>query len=105
SVLGRSYDSNLPPVHVRATLLGHGGEQVLQGNPYSQSYSYCFPFLWVQKQAGEGESVYPAIYEWYRGETPVVAKAELVGNAVRVTTTTGQIDTFVATRTSFTAVS
>jgi len=98
AAMGRLYDPNLPPVRVRATLLGHGGADVLQGNPYSQQYAYCFPFLWVQAAAAEGrESVYPAVYEWYRGETPTVQKAQLVSReplVVRVTTSSGQVDTF-----------
>jgi hypothetical protein len=104
-VLGAAYDSNAPPVRVRATLLGHAGEAVMQGNPYSEAYSFCFPFLWVQREANDGESLYPAIYEWYRGGVPVIEKAELVQGQVRVTTTSGQVDAFTVTPTTFSVVS
>jgi len=110
TALGPLFDPKLPPVKVRATLLGRGGDAVMQGNPYSQSYSYCFPFLWVQGKAG-APSVYPAIYEWYRGETPIVAKAELrqrdpkEPTRVVVTTTGGQTDTYVVHGEAFAAVS
>ena len=79
----------------------------MQGNPYSQMYSYCFPFLWVQGQA-EGPSVYPAVYEWYRGDTPALRRIHLLKReplTVEVTTETGQTDTFVATGSAFSAVS
>jgi hypothetical protein len=109
TVLGGLYDRLIPPLHVRATLLGHAGEQVLQGNPYSQAYAYCFPFLWVQGPAKQ-ESVFPAVYEWYRGDAPAIAKAELLQNdaartVVTVTTTSGQEDTYTSTPDSFLAVS
>ena len=110
TVLGPRYDAKLPPVNVRATLLGRAGDAVMQGNPYSQSYAYCFPFLWVQGKPG-APSVYPAVYEWYRGDTPVIAKAELLkrdpkeGIQVVVTTTGGQTDTYTVTEDSFVAVS
>jgi hypothetical protein len=107
TVLGDRYDAALPPVHVRATLLGQAGQRVLQGSPYSQQYQYCFPFLWVQGPARE-PSVYPAVYEWYRGAEPVVAKAEVVGRdplRVRVTTTSGQIDDYTSTPDGLAAVS
>lgn len=108
NALGERYDAGLPPVRVRATLLGHAGESVFQGNPYSQSYRYCFPFLWVQQPRAQGESVYPAIYEWYRGDVPVVDKVELtrrVPLTVTVSTTDGQVDEYVVTPTGFSAVS
>ncbi|HEY3862565.1 MAG TPA: hypothetical protein VGO59_11815 [Verrucomicrobiae bacterium] len=95
SVLGALYNPALPPVHVRATLLGRGGDAVMQGDAYSAAYQYCFPFLWVQT-TNEPISVYPAIYEWYRGETPVVAGARLLQRdplQVEITTTAGQVDT------------
>ena len=106
-VLGKAYDPKLPPARMRATLLGHGGEQVMQGNPYSQSYAYCFPFLWVQGPAKE-TSVYPAVYEWYRGDATVVAKAELLTTTpltARVTTASGQVDEYTSTPEGFSAVS
>jgi hypothetical protein len=118
AVLGDRYDAKLPPVRMRATLLGRAGDQVLQGSPFSEFYQYCFPFLWVQGPA-KGESVYPAVYEWYRGDAPTVAKAEIlspVGGAaraesaavpwtVRVTTSSGQVDEFTVTGAGFAAVS
>lgn len=107
AVLGESYDSNRPPVQVRATLLGHAGATVLQGNPYSQSYRYCFPFLWVQS-AAKGDSLYPAVYEWYRGNTPTIAHTELLNRSplqVRVTTTSGQQDDYQVTASNMTVVS
>lgn len=108
AVLGERYDPARPPVHVRATLLGCGGHAVLQGNPYSQAYAYAFPFLWVQRDAGPAASVYPAVYEWYRGATPVVRTVELAGKdplQVVVTTTSGQQDTYAVTSESFAVVS
>jgi hypothetical protein len=108
TVLGKRNDPKLPPVKVRATLLGHAGEAVLQGNPYSQSYAYCFPFLWVQNAKAEGESVYPAIYEWYRGDAPVVTKAEITSKTpmkVNVTTASGQTDEYTVTPDGFSAIS
>ncbi|MCE9631310.1 MAG: hypothetical protein K8S94_11440, partial [Planctomycetia bacterium] len=98
AVLGDRYDAALPPARTRATLLGVEGDTVLEGSPFSQRYAYAFPFLWVQRQAKAGTtSVYPAVYEWYRGDTPVVKKAEIVSReplVVRVTTTSGQVDTY-----------
>lgn len=99
SVLGPLYNPAQPPVRVRATLVGRPADTVLQGNPYSANYAYCFPFLWVQT-TNELDSVYPAVYEWYRGETPVVASVELVQKEplqVRVLTTSGQADTYEVT--------
>lgn len=106
-VLGGLYDAGLPPVKVRATLLGRGNDTVLQGNPYSAPYSYCFPFLWVQCN-NESESVYPAVYEWYRGGTPTVTSASIIESdplTVRVITSTGQVDTYESTPGYFLAVS
>jgi len=96
TVLAALYNPALPEVKVRATLLGRSRDAVLQGNPYSDQYSYCFPFLWVQC-TNEVESVYPAVYEWYRGNTSVVARAELIQTnplQVKITTTTGQVDSY-----------
>jgi hypothetical protein len=97
-VLGKRFDAALPPTRTRATLLGVEGDAVLEGSPFSQRYAYAFPFVWVQRQAKPGTpTVYPAVYEWYRGDTPVVQKAELVSReplVVRVTTTSGQVDTY-----------
>jgi hypothetical protein len=107
TVLGEAYDSNQPPVRVRATLLGRAGDTILQGNPYSQPYAYCFPFLWVRSE-GAAESVYPAVYEWYRGDTATVANVELLSNAplgVRVTTVSGQSDTYRASPSGLAVVS
>jgi len=102
------YDPRLGQVHVRATLLGRPGDDVLQANPYSEPYGYCFPFLWVQSPAGNGPSVYPAVYDWWRGNQPLLAKIELLQSeplVVRVTTRSGQIDTFMAGPAGFLAVS
>ena len=107
AVLGARYDAKLPPVRMRATLLAHPGESVMQGNPYSQNYAYCFPFLWVQRKA-EGESVYPALYEWYRGDAPVIASARVLSReplTVEVATAAGQTDTYTSTAEGFAAVS
>jgi hypothetical protein len=110
AVLGDKFNASLPPVHVRSTLLGRAGDEVLQGNPYSQIYSYCFPFLWIQNSGNDSRTtVYPAIYDWYRGDTPVVKTAELVSKdnpvVVKVTTNSGQIDTFTQSGESFSIVS
>lgn len=108
AVLGTLYDPELPPVQVRATLLGHAGATVLAGNPFSQPYDYAFPFLWVQHPAGAEPSVYPAIYEWHRGDTPVVANARLIEKnplVLEVTTTAGQVDTYRLDGEAFSAVS
>jgi hypothetical protein len=98
AVLGKRYDAALPPARTRATLLGVEGDAVLEGSPFSQRYAYAFPFLWVQRQAKPGTpTVYPAVYEWYRGDTPVVKKAEFVSReplVIKVTTTSGQVDTY-----------
>ncbi len=107
TVLGARYDPKLPPVRMRATLLGHPGEAVMQGNPYSQAYAYCFPFLWVQRKA-EGESDYPALYEWYRGDTPILASARLLSRSplsIEVVTTSGQTDLYTATPEGISALS
>jgi hypothetical protein len=107
TVLGALFDRALPPVNVRATLLGRGHDAVLQGDAYSAAYQYCFPFLWVQT-TNEPVSVYPAIYEWYRGPVPVVAGARLIQNdplQVEVTTTAGQVDTYEFTTNYCLAVS
>ncbi len=96
AALGSRYDPSLAPLKMRATLLGQTGATVLQGNPYSKAYAYAFPFLWVQK-AASGVSIFPAIYEWFRGDVPTVAKAEILSMAplmVKVTLQNGQVDYF-----------
>ena len=96
TALGPLYNPGLSPVKVRATLLGRGSDKIMQGNPYSAAYHYNFPFLWAQS-SNNTESVYPAIYEWYRGATPVVANALITRTSplqVVVTTTQGQEDTY-----------
>jgi|GEM_PF-5522561 len=110
SILGERYDPSLPPARIRATLLNCEGDTVLQGSPFSQPYSYAFPFIWVQRNALEGDapSVYPAIYEWYRGDQPIIAEAAVIGRSplvVRVVTTTGQTDTFTVTPNGVSAIS
>ncbi len=109
SVLGDLYNPDLPEAHVRATLLGHEAATVMVAKPFSQPYRYAFPFLWVQHDAPEdGSTIYPAIYEWYRGDTPIVEEAELVSRdplLVRVTTTAGQIDSYYQNGDEFMAVS
>jgi hypothetical protein len=95
-VLGDRYDASLPPVRVRATLLQQQGATVMRGSPFSQAYQYAFPFLWVQK-AASGESVFPAVYDWYRGDQPTVTRFEQVAgkpNVFEVATRGGQVDTF-----------
>lgn len=94
--LGPLYNASLAPVKVRATLLGRDSDRIMQGNPYSAAYHYNFPFLWAQS-SNHSESVYPAIYEWYRGTTPVIADAQILRTSplqVLVTTTQGQQDTY-----------
>jgi hypothetical protein len=105
TVLGTNYNSALPPVQVRATLLGRGSDTVLQGNPYSATYQYCFPFLWCQT-SNETSSVYPAVYDWYRG-TPSVSSAILLAtNPVRVqVTAAAQTDTYECATNYFLVVS
>ena len=105
TVLGTNYNAALSPVQVRATLLGRGSDTVLQGNPYSASYQYCFPFLWTQT-SNETTSVYPAIYEWYRG-TPTVSGAVLIAsNPVRMQVAAGaQTDTYECATNYFLVVS
>lgn len=108
TVLGDLYDPALPPARIRATLLGHGGATVMSAMPFSQPYNYAFPFLWVQHPAGDEPSIYPAIYEWYRGDETVIADARLVQRdpiVVEVTTTTGQVDTYRLEGRAFSAVS
>lgn len=107
TVLGAKYNASLPPVNVRATLLGRGGDQVLQGNAYSATYAYSLPYLWVQR-TGASQSTYPAIYEWYRGGTPIVANAEILQQnplIVRVNTTSQQVDTYEVSSQSNLAIS
>jgi hypothetical protein len=107
AALGKLYDEKRPPAHLRATLLGQAGADVMQGDPYSQQYQYAFPFLWVQS-AAKPESVYPAVYEYYRGDVPALKNIELVSEnplTVRVTTQSGQTDTFTATGSTLSAVS
>jgi hypothetical protein len=106
SILGTNYNPALPPVKVRATLLGRGSDTVFQGNPYSAMYGYCFPFLWVQ-ETNEVQSVYPAVYEWYRG-TPTISNAVIVNTdplQAQVTTASGQVDTYTFTTNYCLAVS
>ncbi len=100
TVLGKAYDANRPEVKMNVTLLDAAGQQVMVGSPYSQQYSYCFPFLWVQKPAGDGDSVYPAIYHWQRGQEPTVKEARLISRdplTVEVRTALGQTDRFIST--------
>jgi hypothetical protein len=107
AVLGEAYDSSRGRARLRATLLGQAGAAVLQGNPYSQSYAYSFPFLWVQA-AATPESVYPAVYEYYRGDEPALKEVRLVSReplVVRVVTRQGQTDTFTADGRSLAVVS
>ncbi|HTJ00131.1 MAG TPA: hypothetical protein VL527_14715, partial [Dongiaceae bacterium] len=97
TALGTAYDPSRPLVHVRATLLNRPNDGVFQANAYSDVYQYCFPFLWAQS-TNEAQSVYPAVYEWYRGNTPTVASMVLdqADNPVRLTVTTssGQVDRY-----------
>jgi hypothetical protein len=107
AVLGALYDPARPEARIRATLLGCGGSLVMQGNPYSEKYQYAFPFLWVQHDAA-GESLFPAVYEWYRGTGTVVESATLAGKdplTVNVRLAGGQADTFTVTPQTFSAVS
>jgi hypothetical protein len=105
TVLGTNYNGALPPVQVRATLLGRGNDAVLQGNPYSAFYQYCFPFLWCQT-SNETASIYPAVYDWYRG-TPLVSNAVLLAtNPVQVRVGAGaQTDTYECATNYFLVVS
>jgi hypothetical protein len=105
TVLGTNYNASLPPEQVRATLLGRGNDTVLQGNPYSAEYQYCFPFLWSQT-SNETVSTYPAVYDWYRG-TPLVSNIVLLGtNPVQVqVTAAAQTDTYKCTPDYFLVVS
>jgi hypothetical protein len=107
AVLGPRYDAARPEANIRATLLGCSGSLVMQGNPYSERYQYAFPFLWVQHD-GARESLYPAIYEWYRGASAVVERATLVSReplTVNVRLVNGQSDTYTVTPEAFSAVS
>jgi hypothetical protein len=107
AALRNLYDEKRAPAHLRATLLGQAGAEVMQGDPYSQQYQYAFPFLWVQS-AAKPESVYPAVYEYYRGDVPALKSVELVSEApltVRVTTQSGQTDVFTTDGSTLTAVS
>lgn len=76
NMLGVNFDEAAPRRYTRVSLLGHAGNPVLVGNPYSQGYKYLFPFLWVQLRGDETgrESVFPAIIEAYQGEPTVVSK-------------------------------
>jgi hypothetical protein len=105
TVLGANYNPTLPPVQVRATLLGRSNDVVLQGNAYSATYQYCFPFLWSQT-SNETTSVYPAVYDWYRG-TPTVSNVVLLStNPISVQVTAGeQIDTYECATNYFLVVS
>jgi len=109
TVLRDRYDAARPRVHVRATLLGHAGAAVLEGSPFSQSYAYAFPFLWLQGPApADKTSVYPAVYEWYRGDTPALRSVELISRnpiQVKVTTAAGRVDAFALKDDAFTVVS
>jgi hypothetical protein len=103
--LDTNYNELLPPVKVRATLLGRDRDVVLQGNPYSPAYEYCFPFLWSQS-SNEVLSAYPAVYDWYRG-APLVTNIVLMAThplQVRVTAAT-QTDTYQCATNYFLAVS
>ena len=105
TALGTNYNAALPPVQVRATLLGRANDAVLQGNPYSAVYQYCFPFLWSQT-SNETVSIYPAVYDWYRG-TPLVSNIVLLAtNPVRVQVIAGtQTDTYESATNYFLGVS
>ncbi len=97
AVLGEAYDASRPPVRVRATLLGRSGDKVLEGVPYSEPYRYAFPFLWVRTAAGGSPTIYPAVYEWYRGD-PFLKEIELRSLdplVVTVRTREGRTDRFV----------
>ena len=105
NVLGANYNGALAPLQVRATLLGRAGDTVLQGNPFSATYQYSFPFLWSQT-SNETMSIYPAIYDWYRG-TPLVTSAALIAtNPVQVQVVAGaQTDTYQCATNYFLVVS
>lgn len=108
AVLGDAHDPARGEVHVRAWLPGHAGDRVLQGNPYSESYQYCFPFLWVQDEPADEVSAYPAVYEAYRGKDPRVNDVRLVARdplTVEVALTDGRRDTFIANSDALTIVS
>ena len=95
AALGSLYNSGLPPANFKATLLGRTNDVVMYGDPFSQVYDYCFPFLWSQT-SNEVYSVYPAVYEWYRGTSTVasVTYSSIDPVRVEVTTTSGQVDDY-----------
>lgn len=104
NMLGANYDEAAPRRYTRVSLLGHGGNPLLVGSPYSLNYKYLFPFLYVQLRGEEKgrESVFPAIIEAYQGEPTVTSKKLLTieGNdtdalraiAVEVQTRNGHTD-------------
>ena len=113
-ILGNEYKADLPTARIKATLLGHDGEQVYRGNFYSDPYGYSFPFLRVKSPA-KPESIYPAVYQMYRccltediSDIPLLSNIELVSTSpikVNITANTGQIDVFTSSGETITAVS
>lgn len=100
AVLGANYDPERPPVRVRARLAGRQGDAVLQGDPYSEQYAYAFPFLWVQHAAASNTTLYPAVYDWYRGNSGTVAQVDPVSVSgptaiVRIVHASGAVDTVI----------
>ena len=73
--MGVNFNPDGPRRYTRVTMLGCKGDTVLVANGWSDRYKYDFPFLYVQKRAGDGklESVFPAIIEACAGEPGVTA--------------------------------
>jgi len=114
-MLKEAFVKDAPPLFVRSTLFGHAGDGVFAGDADPKTrglegsqYMCTIGFLHVRKAGADGlESVWPQLFEAYRGDRPSIASARLLATtpaddtasapvAVEVRTSTGQRDLILA---------
>lgn len=97
-LLGSNYDESKPRINIKATLLGHANDIVYSGYCYSEYYEFAFPMLFVQSSGHSNDdvSIYPAIYEVFRGSSNIkdISYSSLSPLAVTVRTNNNQIDKY-----------
>ena len=78
-MLGPDYDPNAPRKFTRLHLFGREGERLMVGHitPLAERVQGTWPYLMIQRNGEELQSVYPAIIEPYAGEPFIVSAREL----------------------------
>ena len=104
AMLGPDYNDAAPRKFTRLHLFGRRGERLLVAwfTPFVERVQDTWPFLFVQRNGEDLESVYPAIIEPYAGEPFIASARELAvpqndtgafrAVAVEVKTTNGRTD-------------